>query len=253
MVVTNCRISPNIAPMIRAVICILFLFSSFYPAVAISAENVMNLRAHLTDTIVKKMKEQPDISFAELMKFANEQEPVSVRVSFKNYWSEVYSRTACGSIEAELPVVSFDGEQTKIKTPSGIQTFSKAQAEPATIRWNSKTYLAAGEFAPYRVNTVTKTLSFHFPLPQDRGIGTQEKWWQELIGHLPILAIEEFPFLIVESTPSGLKFATTPDAYQRSGSKEVRATHSELAAIPFSKIFFYAEENQRIQVPQTCR
>lgn len=241
-------ISRNIAPMIRAFAVILF-FSSLD---VFAADNVMNLRAQLINNLVKKIREQPEISFKNLVEFANAQEPVSVRVTFKNFTSDFYSRNACGNVEAELPVVDFDQEKTRIKTADGLKTFSRTQAEPTTIRWGSKVFLAAGPFAPYRLNMDKKTLNFIFPFPRGSGIGPQVKWWQELVEHLPILAIEEFPYLVVESTSKGLRFPENFEAYQRSQHKEVRATHSELATMPFSKIFFYPNENQRIQVPQTC-
>ena len=225
------------------------------PLQANASQRLMNLRDNLWVIIVNKLRQKPDIGFEELVKYANQQEAISVRVEFdaKQFTSNIHELTACGTYEADLPIESFDGKTLKVQSPKGVQIFSVAEAKPAVIEWDSRKFLVTGTNPPYGLDPIKHRITFLFTFPASEKISPDFKWWKEIVAHVPALGKETGAFLVVESTAKGLRFTENPGDYVHSPVHEIRGRREEFINYPFSKIFYYPNEKARIRMPQSCR
>jgi hypothetical protein len=228
-------------------------------ALSLTAHGQIELRPTQTlkNKIETKISSEPQLSFQELVHFAsslNDGWPVNVRLDPKKFFVVGQKTTACGHVEAEVPVrfSAKGGYAIQINenfvdvsnTDSGIQLMQ--------ILWNNQSTPRLGKHEPWLVDPVSKRAVLIFTTKFKKEEGKKMKWWQEIVATNPDLELAD-PFLLVSWENNTFKFSNQLSEFQHRVRREVRATKEELKSMPFSRIYVYEGISERVQVPESCK
>jgi hypothetical protein len=218
-------------------------FLVFYFAVFISSICYANSR----ELIISKIRNDRTLSLQQIAAFSNSQirktgidvlASVPVKEVKEEYrkWIANEPVTACQTYEFIMHA----------QNPKPTETIFKKAI------WNSKKYISYSEWPPYTIDVANKKLIYAYYMDNLKDIrDNPPQWWKQVLNAVPDLN-GEVPFLIIESSASGLEFSANIKYYERAKQQDTRGTKEELMRMPFSKIHFYKDLNQRVQVQESC-
>jgi hypothetical protein len=196
------------------------------------------------------------MSLKEITRFAsNAKEPIAVPVILdaKIFFIRDKFQTACGTFELKAPLKSLSKKSFVLRLQNGWEEYPRSSS---TVRlslalWNSRAYPRVGTLPPISIDALHGRMNFRYYLELEKELWPRLKWWKEVTQRYGVYQTQA-PFLLVESTPEGLRFNSDLTDYRPTPVHEVPGTVEELRRMPFSRVFQYSG-GQRVQVPASCR